>query len=432
MEHRVAARRAVAGPANCVSAVAALWFTGLVVGLLGCGDEGGTTDPGAPGAPGAPATAGVQAPAAPAGVNPPPVAEAGAAAPTTQPTLPPAAGSAPQPPAPPVAGMPAVPTPPTPPVGGTAAPPTPGGSDGTPPGELPPELVGTPTLFWLEITSNVVTKAGVDGSGATRFASGRPLSAPDGVAVDPVGGHVFILNMGSVFGGRSNGSLVRYDLDGGNPTVLMPAGSQADGETFNTGKQISIDRANNKLYMGDREGAKVWRCNLDGSELEVLVSGHGIRQVVGVSPDPLARQFYFSDRNGKKLLRASMDMPAGETHATRTDIETLYVDQRPSSMPLDIELDIEGRVVYWTDRQQNSVFSMGMDMPAGADEFTRTDVQTVASGLRDVIGLGYDHDGGMLYATHSGSVSSFPADGSRAPTRIGTNGRTGLAFTKLP
>lgn len=297
--------------------------------------------------------------------------------------------------------------------------------------ELPVET-GTPKLFWLEITSNVAYTAGADGSGQMTFASGNPLSAPDGVAVDSAGGHVFILNMGTVFGGANTGSLVRYDLDGSNPEVIMPPGSKADGETFNTGKQVSLDKVNHKLYLGDREGSKVWRCDLDGKNLEVLVSGHGIQQVVGVSPDPTTNQFYFSDRNGKKLFRASMEMPAGQSHSDRDDVELLYLDKAPNAMPLDIELDVKDRLIFWTDRQQNKVFSMSMDMPAGKDGMTRDDVKVVAEGLPDVIGLGYDHENKMLYATHSGSVSMFKADGSGSPKQIGSGGRTGITFAKIP
>jgi hypothetical protein len=297
--------------------------------------------------------------------------------------------------------------------------------------DLPVET-GTPTLFWLDITGNTVYTAAADGSSPQkRFASGSPLSAPDGVAVDPVDGFVYVLNMGTVLGGSNSGSMVRYKLDGSNPEVIMPAGSKADGQTFNTGKQVSMDKVNRKLYLGDREGSKVWRTGMDGKNLEVLISGHQLQQVVGVAPDPLKKQFYFSDRNGKKLFRANMEMPAGKTHADRDDVELLYLDKAGNAMPLDIELDVKERVMYWTDRQQNKVFSMSMDMPAGMDGMTRTDVKVVAEGLVDVIGLGFDHEAKVLYATHSGNVSSFKADGSDTPKRIGTSGVTGISFVKI-
>lgn len=297
-----------------------------------------------------------------------------------------------------------------------------------------PVDTGTPTLFWLYLQGNQVYTAAPDGSGAKSFASAGLLHAPDGVTVDPVGKHVFVLNMGGVgAGGGNNGSLVRYNLDGSGGEEIMKPGSMADGQTFNTGKQVALDRVNSKLYLGDREGSKVWRCDLDGKNLEVLVSGHGIMQIVGVAPDPTKDQFYFSDRNGKKLFRASMKMPEGKTHADR-DLELLYADPASNAMPLDLELDLKTRTLYWTDRQQNKVFGMPMDLPAGQDPMTRSDVKAIASNLPDVIGLGFDHQEGMLYVTHSGSLSRFKTDGSgleRLATG-GAMGTTGVSFVRLP
>jgi DNA-binding beta-propeller fold protein YncE len=344
---------------------------------------------------------------------------------TTPPNAMGAAGSSPSAPITPMKPDPAAPAPTTP---------TPTPNDPMTMAPMPTDLpveMGTPTLFWLDIAANLVTTAAADGSGSKRFASGSPLSAPDGVTVDPAGGHVFVLNMGSLLGGARNGSLVRYKLDGSSPEVIMKPGSMADGQTFDTGKQITIDKINRKLYMGDREGSKVWRCDYDGKNLEVLVSGHMIQQVVGVAADPIHQKFYFSDRNGRKIFRANMKMPDGQTHANRDDLELLYLDKAANAMPLDLELDIEAKMIYWTDRDQNKVFAMSMDMPAGSDGMTRTDVKTVASNLLDVIGLGYDHEEGMLYVTHSGSVSRFKTDGTGLE-RIGSSGSTGITFARIP
>jgi sugar lactone lactonase YvrE len=292
-------------------------------------------------------------------------------------------------------------------------------------------MSAVPTLYWLEIGAGTVTTARADGSDAKVIASGAPLSAPDGITVDAEGKHFYVLNMGTAIGGGNRGSLVRYDLDGSNPVVIMKPGAKVGDITFNTGKQVTIDRTNHKLYLGDREGSKVWRCDYDGANLEVLVSGHDVQQIVGVAVDPSGRQFYFSDRNGRKLMRAGMDMPAGQTHADRADVETIYVEKETNAMPLDMELDLQHRMVYWTDRRQNKLLGMGMDMPAGQDATTRSDVKTIASGLTEAIGLAMDHDNGVLYVTHGGSVSMVNADGTGL-TRIGTRGSTGIAFIKLP
>ena len=48
-----------------------------------------------------------------------------------------------------------------------------------------------------------------------------------------------------------------------------------------------------------------------------------------------------------RIFRASIDIPKGENAANRTDIEVLF-DGLPE--PIDLELDLENRVLYWTDR----------------------------------------------------------------------------------
>lgn len=293
-----------------------------------------------------------------------------------------------------------------------------------------PVDTGTPTLYWLEIVSGVVVKGSPEGGSQMNVVSGGLLSAPDGVTIDPEGKHFFVLNMGTVIGGGNRGSLVRYNLDGSGGEVIMKAGSMADGVTFNTGKQVTIDRVNKKLYMGDREGSKVWRCDYDGKNLEALVSEHGVQQIVGVGADPTKKHFYFSDRNGKKLFRAGMDMPAGETHADRKDVELIYVEKVNSSMPLDIELDLEHRMIYWTDRTQGKIQGMHMDIPMGETPENRSDVKTIKDGLTEAIGLAYDHQEGRLFVTHSGTVSSVKTDGSDFK-RVGTSGSTGIAFARL-
>ena len=54
------------------------------------------------------------------------------------------------------------------------------------------------------------------------------------------------------------------------------------------------------------------------------------------------------DDAGKgRLFRAKIDIPKGETAANRTDIEVLF-DGLPE--PIDLELDLKNRFIYWTDR----------------------------------------------------------------------------------
>jgi hypothetical protein len=64
---------------------------------------------------------------------------------------------------------------------------------------------------------------------------------------------------------RNNGSIMRSDLNGKNMITIVPP-----GRTF-TPKQLQLEKRSRKLYWPDREGMRVMRANLDGSEIKTLV-----------------------------------------------------------------------------------------------------------------------------------------------------------------
>ena len=67
-----------------------------------------------------------------------------------------------------------------------------------------------------------------------------------------------------------DGSIERADLDGRNRRVIVPQG------VTHTPKQIHLDKDSSKIYWCDREGMRVMRANLDGSNVETLVeTGRG-------------------------------------------------------------------------------------------------------------------------------------------------------------
>ena len=108
-------------------------------------------------------------------------------------------------------------------------------------------------------------------------------------------------------------------------------------------------RRNGKLYWSDREGMRVQRCNLDGSNIETLVvtgdpaanKGDQARWCVGIAVDAARGHVYWTQKGGDDagqgmIRRASINIPKGATAANRTDIETLF-----SNLPEPIDLDLD-------------------------------------------------------------------------------------------
>src|ERR1700750_1183904 len=140
-------------------------------------------------------------------------------------------------------------------------------------------------LFVLEVSRGRIESMNPDGSDRKVIVTDCPL--PDGIAGAVEAGQIYWTNMG-LSPSANDGSIERADIDGKNRTVVVPPGG-----TF-TPKQIQLDKKHGKLYWCDREGMRVMRSNLDGSQIETLVeAGRGDadragqpRGGVGDTPNP--------------------------------------------------------------------------------------------------------------------------------------------------
>src|ERR1700691_1667868 len=180
-----------------------------------------------------------------------------------------------------------------------------------------------PRIIFLDLGAGRVLSANPDGSDLkTLVSEGRKL--PDGLAVDVAAGYLYWTNMGNHK--ANDGTIFRSDLDGRNMTTII-----APGGTF-TPKQLQIDKPNGKLYWSDREGMRVMRATLDGSRIETLVDtsqgdsrpgANAAKWCVGIAVDAGAGKLYWSQKGGDNagegsILRANLDIPRGQTASNRS------------------------------------------------------------------------------------------------------------------
>jgi sugar lactone lactonase YvrE len=284
-------------------------------------------------------------------------------------------------------------------------------------------------LFVLDASGGRVFSMNPDGSDSNTLVTGCRL--PDGIAVDLEKGHLYWTDMGVP--DRNDGKIERADLDGRNRTTIIP-----EGATY-TPKQIHLDSRNRKLYWSDREGMRVMRSNLDGSEIETLVeSGHGAAErgdpsnwCVGITVDADRGHIYWTQKgpdNGERgrLFRANLDIPTDQTAANRRDI-TLLFDRLPE--PIDLELDLKNGHLYWTDRG---------DPPRG-NTVNRTSLdgklvqEIVLNNLMEGIGIALDVPGDRMFVTDlAGSVYCARLDGSQKRVLAYAQGNlTGVAYAEI-
>jgi DNA-binding beta-propeller fold protein YncE len=285
-------------------------------------------------------------------------------------------------------------------------------------------------LFVLELSGDRIHSMNPDGSERKTIVTGGRL--PDGIAVDAHAGHIYWTNMGVP--SLDDGSIERADLDGSNRKVIVPQG------VTHTPKQLHLDKQSGKLYWCDREGMRVMRANLDGSQVETLVvAGHGdtdmrdqTRWCVGITTDPKLGKIYWTQKgpdNGNlgRIFRANIDIPSGESPANRSDIEVLF-DHLPE--PIDLELDPANRLLYWTDRgdppRGNTVNRVRIDDANAAS-------QILITHLMEGIGIALDVPGNRMFVTDfAGSVYSADLDGSNERNFLYAQGNlTGIAYAEV-
>ena len=182
------------------------------------------------------------------------------------------------------------------------------------------------------------------------------------------------------------------------------------------------------------------RANLDGSQVETLVeTGRGDKD--RRDADPMVRRNHHRSEAWENLLdakrsgqcaawavifRANIDIPKGESPANRSDIEVLF-DQLPE--PIDLELDLANRVLYWTDRgdppRGNTVNRAPIDKKAVPE--------ILITHLMEGIGIALDVPGNRMFVTDfAGSVYSADLDGKNERNFLYAQGNlTGIAYAEI-
>ena len=167
----------------------------------------------------------------------------------------------------------------------------------------------------------------------------------------------------------------RVNLDGSNIEDLVT------GLVYSQG--IALDVAGGKMYWTDGDADKIQRANLDGSDVEDLVT-QGLEVPFGIALDVAGGKMYWTDFDTDKIQRANLD---------GSNVEDL-ITQGYIHGPRSIALDIASGKMYWIDLQLNKIQRANLDGSNVEDLITR--------GLETPLGIALDVVSGKMYWTDRG------------------------------
>ena len=126
--------------------------------------------------------------------------------------------------------------------------------------------------------------------------------------------------------------------------------------------------AQGKMYWVDEDAPAIQRADLDGDNVETLVSA-GLSEPSGIALDVAGGKMYWCDGVNDNIKRANL---AG----TSVEILVTGLDE-----PRDINLDVFEGKMYWTDGNAGKIQRANLD---------GTSVEDLVTGLTDPIGLSLD------------------------------------------
>ncbi len=205
----------------------------------------------------------------------------------------------------------------------------------------------------------------------------------------------------------------RVNLDGSNVQDLVTSG-------LTSPFGIALDIAGGKMYWVDNQTDKIQRANLDGSNVEDLVT-QGLDAPTGLTLDVSGGKMYWTNLRPSKIQRANLD---------GSNVEDLVT--QGLSIPRGIALDVSGGKMYWIDHGTDKIQRANLDGSNVQDLIT--------SGLEAPWGIALDVVGGKMYWTHTdwnpaterftnGKIQRANLDGSNVEDVItGLNVPDGIAL----
>ena len=242
-------------------------------------------------------------------------------------------------------------------------------------------------MYWTDLYPGKIQRANLDGTNVQDIVTG--LGRPVGIALDLAGGKMYWTDRDNHNFNDPNArtKILRANIDGSNIETLVtgPASIQLIEE-------IALDLAAGKMYWTDvNDTGAIRRANLDGSNIETLVTEMG--KPWGIALDPTHGKMYWSDVSEGKIQRANLD---------GSNLETLLTGL---STPHHVALDFSSGKIYWTTHKAGKIQRANFD---------GSNLEDIVTGSGGPIGIALDNLNGRVYWAdpHTDKIQRANLDGT--------------------
>ena len=255
--------------------------------------------------------------------------------------------------------------------------------------------------FWIQrtvkSTGQKVTpvKSGVlilMGSNVQDIVTG--LAAPRSIALDTVKGKIYWTDQkwNPAIGTVTESTIQRANLNGSNVQNIVSGLATAEG--------IAVSPSTDKIYWTDAETGKIQRANLNGSNVQNIVSG--IRMANHIALDTAGGKMYWADYEGK--------------HISRADINGSKVEILVTGLagPSSIVLDVARRKIYWMDQVWSPATGSITESKIQSANFDGSNVQEVLTGFGEPTAIAF----GVLARSDTGTSATHAASDVNSDGKI--------------
>ena len=263
-------------------------------------------------------------------------------------------------------------------------------------------------MYWTDGVNHTIRSSdltGTDFAITDVFSASNGLSAPEGIAVAP--GLTVLKSVPQLYWVDEEAQKIQRTGGDDYRTVLDQLTSE---HGLNMPGSIALDPVSGKMYWTDDGAGQIRRADLDGSNIENLVSG--LADPVGVALDLTAGRLYWADRHHGAIYRGALRDITQEGLLPRHESIVANLDK-----PYQIALDTVNGHMYWTERGQGTSKIRRADLDGN-------NVTDVAFGLvapLNPFGLALDPVAGKMYWTERSTVSN----GEDVITRADFDGKNG-------